>query len=444
MRILLFQDLDDIREKVVFFLESSYGATVFEAPTVDDAIRIIQETNNPKIQLIIFDNKKVSPSKIVKFFSASTGIPLLMCTEGKPLNAPGVGTVVGTIDRANFIESVSKILDDFIKKGILIKEDVPQDFCRIKTKLLLSVYPLKGDLYIRLSNNKFVKVFNKGDTFESSDLEKYTIKKGIDYLYIRKADCQEFAQKYKEELKKLLSAKDISLDEAGQLGELVFDTVRELHKQLGFTKEVQDLAKTQVRLTLRALGRDPDLQEIMDKIKKSKGVYLAAHSILCAHLSCALAAHLEWGSETTFHKLTMASFFHDIVIDNSEVAMIDSIDELEQVKFKFTPEEIKTFREHPILAADMVTKMTDIPPDVDTIIRQHHERPNGTGFPRGLTYSYISPLSSVFIIAHDLTRHALIEKENFKVPVFIDKVRDKYKSSQFKKILSCLEEMEGL
>ena len=43
-----------------------------------------------------------------------------------------------------------------------------------------------------------------------------------------------------------------------------------------------------------------------------------------------------------------------------------------------------------------------LPPDVDSIILEHHERPDGTGVPKQLTANQIKPLSSIFIFAHDI------------------------------------------
>jgi response regulator RpfG family c-di-GMP phosphodiesterase len=312
---------------------------------------------------------------------------------------------------------------------------------RIRTKLLLSVCPLKGDIYIRLSEQKFVKLFHEGDTFDLSDLERYTIKKGVEYLYIRKEQCKEFTHKYRGELHRLLQADPLSIEEAGKLGNSVHETVQELSAQIGFTKEVQELTKTHVQLTVKSMGKDPNLAEILKRLKASEGQYISYHSTLVSYFACAIAAEMHWGSETTFYKLALAAFMHDITLSNQGLAQLSSLEELERDKAKYTEQELKDFRGHPIDAAEMIKRMNEIPPDVDTIVIQHHERPDGTGFPRTLAYSYIAPLASVFIVAHDLAQYVCSSRAGFDIQEFITGKKEVYKASQFKKILLCLDSL---
>jgi HD-GYP domain-containing protein (c-di-GMP phosphodiesterase class II) len=438
MHILLLQENVEVREKMVFLLESTYGATAYEAASFGEALALLQK-GDPKMNLIILDSKNGSANDIESFRKESEKIPTLLSIQGTPEGFSKGANIVGVIDRTTFIEKIVGIIDDLIEKGVLSASETDQGQVRIKTKLLLSVCPLQGDIYIRLSKNKFVKLFKQGDVFDLQDLEKYTIKKGVEYLYIRQEQCQEFAQKYLNELQKLLLSENLTVEDVGKLNQSVHETVHELTSKMGFTKEIQEMTKTQVQLTVKSMGKDPSLAEILAKLDAAQGQYIASHSTLCAYLACAIASQLQWGSETTFYKLSLASFLHDVTLNNQTLAEIQSLEELEQNKSKFTEKELKEFKEHPAQAAEMAKKMTEVPPDVDTIIRQHHERPDGTGFPRKLGHSYIAPLACVFIVAHDLTRYTLTAGASFEMETYLKGVRDKYKSSQFKKILSSLE-----
>jgi hypothetical protein len=75
------------------------------------------------------------------------------------------------------------------------EEDLGTDnnplYCRIATALLLRYSPLKTDIYIRLSKDKYVKLFMKGDVFDKNDLEHYLTQKKISYLYILKENVSE-------------------------------------------------------------------------------------------------------------------------------------------------------------------------------------------------------------------------------------------------------------
>ena len=444
MKVLLIQEEESLREKVVFLIESIFQGLVFEADSLTESLQFLGNAavSLDLIVLDINDLKKLTPDDKKAFSEKVGSVPIFLSMDRSRGGRPPVtlGNVLGVLDRANIIEELTYSIKDQIKKGILKEEEAETTLCRIKTKLLLAVYPLSSDLYIRLSSQKYVKLFHAGDVFDYDDLEKYTLKRGVNYLYLPRAGCGEFAAKYQEELKKLLAAKTLSFQEIARRDEEMHDTVQELFSVVGFTSQVQELAKTQVKVTLKSIRETSNLAKAISKLKSDGGLYISAHSTLCAYLSCAIATQIEWGSDTTFHKLTLASFLHDITLKNHEIAQLNTLDELEAVKSKYTEEEIKEFKNHPMKAAEIVGGMTEVPPDVDLIIRQHHERPDGSGFPRGLTHSYIAPLSAVFIVAHDMTQH-MIQSNAMSVNEFVEKVKDKYSSNQFKRILAGIEDL---
>ena len=446
MQILLLQDRLDVREKVAFFIESTYGAKVHEASSVKEGTDLLLKPDF-KVDFIVLDSKKgqATPEMQKKFLDAAGQTSILGCVQGIPEGLLTAKNLVAKVDRAALMDSLVTHMEDLVKKlGNEVVPAVDQFQVRIRTKLLLSVGPLQGDIYIQLGKDKFVKLFQMGDVFDAADLERYTVKKGVEYLFIRKEQSLEFATKYRDELKKMLLSENLTVEDVTKLGEAVHETVQELSKQVGFTKEVQEMTKAQVQLTVKSMGKDPGLSEVLKKLMSQEGEYIASHSSICSYLSCAIAAQLKWGSETTFYKLSLACFLHDITLENQTLAAIGSLEELEKVKGNYTEAEIKEYREHPMAAADYAKKMTEVPPDVDTIIRQHHEKPDGTGFPRKLTHAYIAPLAAVFIVAHDLTRYAMQVGDEFNPQIFVDQVKDLYKQSQFKKVLACLETLQTI
>ena len=95
------------------------------------------------------------------------------------------------------------------------------------------------------------------------------------------------------------------------------------------------------------------------------------------------------------------------------------------------------------MCAAIARSVEEIPPDVDVIISQHHELPDGTGFPRGLNYQRITPLSTVFIVAHDLVRHLMLvdPQTGFSakdVEEWFLRSQNKFQLGNFKKVMAAI------
>jgi HD-GYP domain-containing protein (c-di-GMP phosphodiesterase class II) len=353
--------------------------------------------------------------------------------------------VLDVVPKEKLLERLPIILKEYFSNIGLDDETVGKDdslYCRIATGLLLRYSPLKTDIYIRLSKNKFVKLFMKGDVFDKNDLERYLNQKKITYLYILKENVSELTDKLERDLLTTINNENATPEQLQQAAQASLEVIRETREKLGFTPSVQRLIKTTTRLMVKSAYQSPKLKELFINIAKNKEQYVAIHSTALAQISCSLARLMDWNSDTTYQKLTMASILHDITLMNPVIAEVQTLDELNARKKEFSHEETQKYLTHPNEAADLTLLMTEVLPDVDTVIAQHHELPDGTGFPRKLAGSRVSPLSAVFIIAHDLVYEIMQEDEGtLTIAKFLEKKRDKYSSWNFKKVMVALEKL---
>ena len=222
-------------------------------------------------------------------------------------------------------------------------------------------------------------------------------------------------------------------------------------KGLGFNKEIQELTKKSVLSTIHFVKNSPGLSKLLLAMSREKNKYISAHSMLIAYVSCAVASQLEWKSDSTYQKLTLAAFLHDSSLQNQELAKIQTLQELYDKKDNFTVEEMEAYRQHPAIAAEVASRFRETPPDVDAIIFQHHERPDGKGFPRGLNHLRIGPLAAVFIVSHELVTY-LIENQSIGADTeftkavfdkFIQYYQNKYQGGAFKKIIQAVQNIQA-
>jgi response regulator RpfG family c-di-GMP phosphodiesterase len=68
------------------------------------------------------------------------------------------------------------------------------------------------------------------------------------------------------------------------------------------------------------------------------------------------------------------------------------------------------------------------------IISQHHELPEGNGFPNALHHTRIAPLSALFIVAHDFLFY-FERTKNANLVTFAKEQEHRYTQGHFKKIL---------
>ena len=151
---------------------------------------------------------------------------------------------------------------------------------------------------------------------------------------------------------------------------------------------------------------------------------------------------MEWNTDKTLEKFVYAAYLHDMALsERPDLARISSFEDLEKRKDSLTASEYKLVFEHPNIAANSLEGMREIPPDVDAIIRLHHELPKGTGYPVKCGHQKIPPLPVVFIIAHDLTEY-ILSNPKWKMDDYQKMAKSKFIGSHFTKILRSLADVK--
>ena len=138
---------------------------------------------------------------------------------------------------------------------------------------------------------------------------------------------------------------------------------------------------------LRAL-RDT-VNALIAAIEK-KEPHTAKHSHRVQHISLCIARKLALSEEECRH-LALAALVHD-------VGKIGTPDNILQKADKLTEEEWQKMKQHTVQGAEIVSKVGELEYVAD-IVRHHHERVDGTGYPDGLQGDAIPLLSRVIAVA---------------------------------------------
>lgn len=116
-------------------------------------------------------------------------------------------------------------------------------------------------------------------------------------------------------------------------------------------------------------------------------LYTYQHSTNVALLCLESGIVLEL-SDAELHNLIIGAILHDLgklYIDNK---ILDKPD-------KLTTDEFILIKKHPSISAEMIKNLDGISPIVTSIVIEHHEKLDGSGYPNNLKGNQINPLSKI-------------------------------------------------
>jgi len=166
--------------------------------------------------------------------------------------------------------------------------------------------------------------------------------------------------------------------------------------------------------------------------------YTESHSIRVSELSARLGEHLELGDREC-ELIRTAGSLHDL-------GKIGIRDDILNKPGPLSEEEWEIMRRHPDIGADMIAQHSALM-DVAPIVRHHHERWDGTGYPAGLKGDVIPFGSRILAVAdsYDTITGARLYRPSLMTP--IEGVEDISRRANYwydPNVVDALRELHGL
>lgn len=438
LKLLVAEDEDDLREILAHVLESQFNATVLQARTGQEAIKLLEA--NPDVFCISSDYsmpdgtdedvyRYVLEKKLKAHFILCTAYQTLPNTlfEKNP--------IAGTIHKPNVLQPLLYLVRSLLEKNNIASQPA-QRYCRVGINTLLNCGLLESDIYMKLTDGKFVKVFHAKDVFDEEDFNRFA-SKHINTLFFETEDASRLLSNYLLIIQKAALNKEASAADQLKMAAFAIELIQDITVAFGVTPETKKLIHQSVGLTISSLQKSPKLSALLETFEQFPESYVALHSVALAHTACAIAGMMGWKSDVTFFKLSMAAFLHDITLENHALARCQTLGDVALLSPPVSEEEAARFAKHPDESAKLLREIGDVPADIDTIILQHHERPDGSGFPNKLDCNKISPLGALFIIAHDLLLFKIGNK-GADTATFLAQLDPSFKKGAFKDIVKAL------
>ena len=129
---------------------------------------------------------------------------------------------------------------------------------------------------------------------------------------------------------------------------------------------------------------------LLSSVVEARDPYTAGHQRRVGNLSAAIGEKMKL-DEKVIENIRMIGYIHDIGKIAIPAEILSKPGHLTALEFQM----IKT---HPFSGYEMLMRV-DLPKNIGETIYQHHERCDGSGYPRGLTKDEISMEAQILMIA---------------------------------------------
>lgn len=221
---------------------------------------------------------------------------------------------------------------------------------------------------------------------------------------IRRLDIQGYCEK-SDKFDQLLLLIESGIKSIAQMNE-----IKKINEQLKNTNEMLEKAYLESIETLRYTV-------------EAKDTYTRGHSDRVAAFSVLIGQFLNL-SENDLRTLQIGGLFHDI----GKIGVPDSILLKET---KLTDDEYSEIKNHPSIGAHILSTAS-IFKDIIPIVKHHHEKYNGTGYPGRLSGEQIPYLARITAIADsfDAMTSRRTYRDSLPIETVIEEFRE-YKGTQF-------------
>ncbi|TNE98550.1 MAG: response regulator [Deltaproteobacteria bacterium] len=438
-KILVVDDVQEITELVVMILESELDQYEFlEFSSGNQAISYLKESPQD-VDLIICDHNMPD----------GTGSDVYTFIKDNDLQIPYIHMSTGLHTE---FEKLKSLLEDHPANACMTK---PFDD-EILTSLTMSALSLKKDpsekKYTQLSIvnvspyiGEFFKVYieidNKprllfNDSTTTDQVKIIELKnKGLTHVLVETDEYHQWIKSKLSHLNKMVG--ECHFEEPHTIKQLT-DTLfkhslliinQANPKELNLEKMTKSF-----EIVLNTLWDKSEIKKDLLKVFSHLG-YLSGHSAICMVLSWLYTKKHKQGDLSLFHKLSYASLLHDISLPDDQTSALLTRSDVDKSEYKESEKDF--ILQHPNYSAEKLESLDVIDSDTLRIIKEHHEKPDGSGYPKSLSKSNSHKLSTAFQFILTLA-HIIYTKKD------LDEIRndDRLKGFELKdyqELLDCLQ-----
>lgn len=283
-----------------------------------------------------------------------------------------------------------------------------QEFSKISIDDFVSGSEIKYNIFIQLSEKKFVRIAYEGQNISLDRIKTYK-EKGIAFLYLRLADFQKYLQFNIGLSGLVINSSAISQEKKIHLLKHTSDLLLEDLFFHNVDKEKYVVAASIVENIVRVLANDEYFGPLLEALHSHSDA-LYSHSLAVSLYSVLIAKKLNWSAHSTIFKISLSGMLHDI--GKKEIPF----EILNKPRHLYSLEEVRMHESHPSRGMEILREMPDVPEEVIQAVLHHHENGLGTGFPFQLRNFEIQPMARLIYVADKFCKLAFSTPPGHRPP----------------------------
>jgi hypothetical protein len=352
----------------------------------------------------------------------------------------------GSTDFSKFDEHYyqsSEMLDLFLERETTLQNNKHSS---VELTKLLEVDKFPVDFYCKVGK-RFLKILNENDdncSFCNDQIVRY-MDNGVEKFYYKSI----YDDLVHRALGQVESSKSVGLiqSETDKVNFLV-GTIGNLSKDILGEDQVQKQVVSSIEMTMNTLLQDKKASKMLGKVFSKENRENLTHAVATLSIGIWLLDKIDVNSEikkSIIKKLSLASMLKDVSysVMQREDLTEDKKNECRhpvELSKTYDEDDMKIIKNHPHLSERVARNLDKgiFCDQVCDMIKNHHEMPDGTGYPTGNKAVRMSFTTSLMIMCNYISSQLILGRG------FLDIVKEiatdsKWKRSNFKKFHEVIE-----
>ncbi len=415
--ILVVEDDEIFRETVLAVLED-LDVTLLSAGNGEEAKEILKSEETVDLVITDVQMPKMSGVELIEWsrtvydtsYRQNQELPFILMTgfahiiETQKAHNLGIKKFLAKpFEEDELIRAVGNELG--IKTGLKEEENkTEKTYCKVSLEDFVTEKNMEMDVYIKLSEEKYVKIAHKGGKIPKVQLDNY-LKKGITFLYILKSEFSKVLNFNVKLGNAVAKSEKVPIEKKRRFISNTADVLLENVFVNGLDESSFRESKEFITNTLDVVLEDKEIFSMIE-ILNGHTDYLYSHSLGVSIYSVMIAKALGYRRASTHFHLSLGGLLHDIGKKELDPTL------LKKSRVELSYAERSLLETHAARGKEILEGIKSIPSDVVAIAYEHHEDCLGQGYPRQLPKERIHPLARITSIADAFCNYALKSYHN--------------------------------